>query len=193
MSHDRPNTDSGDVLTVVEYSDSGEPTSTAQVNIAIGDHEADEAVRFDERLQHLSGDLDLPLEGQLAGSTNPIAFRVSSDFQNSFTFYYCDNEVIGISLTLLGGDLEPEADMIESIRLLLLDEADDDDPDDDYVDQVLSSPAFSFHTTKERPAHFFIPLAPETDSAQWTAMGKRLCEGDRQLATALCRRAVRDR
>lgn len=145
--------------------------------------------QLSDHLKHLSGDLDLPLEGHLPASESEIAFRVSSDLQNSFTFYYLGNEVVGLSLTLAGGEPEPEAEMIDSIRLLLLDQEDREELEDEQIEQILSINQFEFHSFTERPIHLFIPLEPQPAASQQEEIHDTLIHGSLHLAMALCQSA----
>lgn len=141
--------------------------------------------QLQDHFKHLSGDLDLPLEGHLPSGKDTIAFRISSDMQNSFTFYYLENEVIGLSLTLLGGDPEPEADMIDSIRLLLLDQEGQEDLDDEQIDQILTANQFEFHSFDQRPIHFFLPVDVQSTEIDWNSVHKSTLIGSLHVAIAL--------
>ncbi len=141
--------------------------------------------QLSDRLKHLSGDLELPLEGRLPWAESEVAFRISSDLQSSFTFYYLGTEVIGISLTLLGAEPDPEAEMIDSIRLLLLDHEDREELDDEQIELILAIDQFEFHSFTQRPIHFFVPLKPQSAESHWQETQDALIHASLHLAMAL--------
>lgn len=170
-------------LTLVTFERTGQATETKQIPFSGSQFSQPLLHSLENRLKHLSGDLDLPLEGHLPGPRGEIAFRISSDFQNSFAFYYLEDEIIGLTLTLTGGEPTPEAEMIDSIRLLLLDHDDREDPDDDQIESILASDDFEFQIFEQRPVHFFVRLASD---AQETL--DDLTQASVHLAKVLCQK-----
>ncbi len=170
-------------ITLVTFEGTGQATETKQIPLTGSQFSQALLDSLETRLKHLSGDLDLPLEGHLPGPRGEIAFRISSDFQNSFAFYYLEDEIIGLTLTLTGGESMPESEMIDSIRLLLLDHEDREDPDDDQIEGILASDDFDFQTFEQRPIHFFVRLAAD---AQETL--DDLTHASLHLAKVLCQK-----
>ena len=168
-------------ISLVTFEETGQTTEVKQINLSepLFSQQLLQTIR--DRLKHLSGDLDLPLEGHLPGPTEEIVFRVSSDFQNNFAFYYLNSEIIGLTLTLTGSDPEPEAEMIDSIRVLLLDQEDHEDMDNEQIQGILENDAFAFHEFDQRPIHFLVPLGSGTDETL-----DALVRGSLHLANVLC-------
>jgi len=152
-------------ITLVKFEETGRATDVEQVGLS-------------EPL------LDLPLEGHLPGPTGEIAFRISSDLQNSFAFYYLDSQIIGLTLTLTGSDPDSEAEMIDSIRVLLLDQEDREELEDEQTQSILASQDFAFQKFDQRPIHFFVPLAADAEGTI-----SELTRGSLHLAKALCQTA----
>ena len=171
-------------ITLVNFEETGQPADVKQIDFSEPQFSEQLLQLLEDRLKHLSGDLDLPLEGHLPGPKEEIAFRVSSDLQNSFAFYYLDSQIIGLTLTLTGGDPEPEAEMIDSIRVLLLDQDDHEELDNEQVQSILASKDFAFQKFDQRPIHFFVPLAADTEGTI-----SELTRGSLHLAKALCQTA----
>lgn len=171
-------------ITLIKFEETGGATDVEQVDFSAPLFSEPLLQRLNDRLKHLSGDLDLPLEGHLPGPTDEIAFRVSSDLQNSFAFYYLDSQIIGLTLTLTGSDPDSEAEMIDSIRLLLLDQEDREELEDEQAQSILASHDFAFQTFDQRPIHFFVPLATDLEGTI-----SELTRGSLHLAKALCQTA----
>jgi hypothetical protein len=140
---------------------------------------------LNSHLGRLSGDLDLPLEGHLPMKSGKTVFRVSSDGANSFTFYYLKNDIIGLSLTLTGNDREAEAEIIDSIRLLLLETEDLEDQESDQIEKTLSVDEFDFQSFDQRPIHFFVPLVGSD-----LEVPNDLVAGSMHVALVLCQKAI---
>jgi len=168
-------------ITLVTFEETGQTVEVKQINLSGPQFSQQLLQAIRDRLKHLSGDLDLPLEGHLPGPTEEIVFRVSSDFQNSFAFYYLNSEIIGLTLTLTGSEPEPEAEMIDSIRVLLLDQEDHEDMDNEQIQGILEDDAFAFQKFDQRPIHFLVPLGSGT-----TEPLNGLIRGSLHLANALC-------
>ena len=170
-------------ITLVTFEGTGRATDVKQIPFLESQFSQALLESLQDRLKHLSGDLDLPLEGYLPGPKGEVAFRISSDFQSSFAFYYLESEIIGLTLTLTGGDPIPEAEMIDSIRLLLLDQDDREDLEDDQIESILASEEFEFHSFEQRPIHFFVELASIEKEPR-----NELIRGSLHLAKVLCQK-----
>lgn len=169
-------------ITLVTFEGTGRATEAKQIPLVESQFSEPLLQSLEDRLKHLSGDLDLPLECHLPGPKGEVAFRISSDFQNSFAFYYWDSEIIGLTLTLTGGEPIPEAEMIDSIRLLLLDQEDREDPDDDQIEDILAREEFEFQKFEQRPIHFFVSFASDAEETLDDLIHSTL-----HLAKVLCR------
>lgn len=168
-------------ITLVLFEETGQSTEVKQIDVTDPNFSRPLLEQLGSRLKHLSGDLDLPLEAYLPVQQEEIAFRISSDHQNSFAFYYLGSEIIGLSLTLTGGDPVPEAEMIDSIRLLLIDQEDREELDDEEIESILAAEDFEFQKFEQRPIHFFVPLTSEIEETL-----EELIQGSLHLAVVLC-------
>jgi len=173
-------------ITLVLFKETGQTPEVKQIDVTDASFSHPLLEQLSSRLKHLSGDLDLPLEAYLPVRHEEVAFRISSDHQNSFAFYYLGSEIIGLSLTLTGGDPEPETEMIDSIRLLLLDQEDREELDDEQAESILANGEFEFQKFVQRPIHFFVPLASEMEETF-----KELIQGSLHLAVVLCQKQHR--
>ena len=173
----------GEEITLVQFEETGQPASVTAIDLSGPQFSQQLQQLLEDRLKHLSGDLDLPLEGHLPGPTQEITFRISSDFQNSFAFYYLNSQIIGLTLTLTGGDGDPseEAEMIDSIRALLLDQEDHEELDDEQVQGILAGEGFEFQKFDQRPIHFLVPLGIDEEETL-----NELTRGGLHLAKVLC-------
>lgn len=136
---------------------------------------------FEKKLARLSGDLELPLEGQLPGDIPHIDFRIGSDLNGAYVLYYLHDEVVFASLYLRGEDDLTETELTQVFKFLLLDTADADEPSEDEIESVLASTAFDFPAVEPRPVAYTVRFSNNREEETECQHIKRM---DQHLAAA---------
>ncbi len=168
-----------ETLHVASFDLEGELTTQQAVDrVAI---ETDRVESFKRSLTKLSGDLDLPLE-VVVPDMEHLVLRICSDrHQAAYTVYYFHDEAVFASLLLPGRDLEIETELTQVLRFLLLDTSDEDEPDEEVIEEILTAPEFRFEAIETRPAT--IQIALNDDESISTEL-EQIAEIDQQVAVA---------
>ena len=171
-----------DQFTVADYDNHGAVTQIAEISST----ELDPSLLdwFEHKLARLSGDLELPLEGQLPGDFPHIDFRIGSDLNGAYVLYYLHDEVVFASLYLRGDDDVTETELTHVFKFLLLDTADTDEPSEDEIEEVLSSSAFDFPAVQSRPVVYTVQFSMDPNEQSECRHIKRM---DQHLAAAFLR------
>ncbi len=151
-------------FSVASFSADGDFLDATQVNGV--DLDPKHVEFFQTRFRHLSGDLELPLEGKLPGAFEFIEYRIGSDLSGAFVLYYFHDEVIFASLLLSGTDELAETELMQVFKFLLLDAGDEEEPSEEEIESVLSSDEFDFELISDRPVVFQIELATDADEVE---------------------------
>ncbi len=149
-----------------------------------------------EHLKWLSDDLDLPLEGKLP-EEDGLTYRITSDGRNAYIFYYDESQIVHLALLLgsvdesdnqqVAAEAKAQAqEMTDSIRLLLLDETDDDDLDAEAAAELLGAKQFDFASVPHRPVVLSVLLDETDDQDASTAL--RFARADVLLGRAFFER-----
>jgi hypothetical protein len=160
----QPNETIPQSFTIGSFSADGEFLDSTQINGI--DLEPEHVEFFQTRFRHLSGDLELPLEGKLPGDLEFIEYRIGSDLSGAFVLYYFHDEVIFASLLLSGNDELAETELMQVFKFLLLDTGDAEEPSEEEIESVLSSDEFDFELISDRPVAFQIELATDADEVR---------------------------
>lgn len=150
-------------FTVAVYSSEGD--SIGMETIETDDLDMTHLDYFEKKFKHLSGDLELPLEDRMPGSVEYLDYRIGSDRNGAYVLYYFHDEVIFASLMLSGTDAPVETELMQVFKFLLLDSDDQDEPTEEDIEEILSSPAFDFPAVEQRPAVFEVQLADPDDAS----------------------------
>jgi hypothetical protein len=166
-------------FTVADFTPEGNPESVESFDTSILNEE--HVAFFAKHLQHLSDDLELPLEGKLPVQSDFIEYRIGSESKNAaFVLYYHHDENVHISLFLRGENEEDEYELMQIIRCLLLNPNYEEDLGEEEIDSILDDARFDFEQVETRPALFTVTF--------WTAEEKdviqHIREMDRHLALA---------
>lgn len=164
---------------VANFNDEGELLTTHSVNTAELDPET--LAWFEKKTSRLSGDLELPLESRLPGEFSQIEFRIGSDRHAAYVLFYLDDEVVYASLYLRGRDEINEKELTQVFKFLLLDTSDDDDPTEEEIEEILSSPDFDFDAIADRPIAHSVQFS---DPEEGTEALNHIQNMDRHLAAA---------
>ena len=160
------------------YSAEGRCVGSESIHIRSCD--TDKVQQLKSVLGRLSGDLDLPLETQVA-SAPPIVLRICSTFHAAYSIYYVESSAKFASLILTGTDEESEFELMQVFKFLLLDESGDEDPSDDEILRLLSQDQFDFEQLIQRPIVFQIRLSDEPDTDD---LSQELADLDQCVAAA---------
>ena len=84
--------------------------------------------------------------------------------------YYFHDELIVASLLLKGVNDEPETDLLQVFKFLLLEPEgidEEEGPTDEQIDEILAIDAFDFESVSDRPALLSVvyELEPDADNA----------------------------
>jgi len=164
---------------VASFSAEGSFLNSSQVNLKNLDTE--NLQHFQDRFRHLSGDLELPMEGKLPGEFDFIEYRIGSDLSGAFVLYYLHDEVVFASLLLSGSDDFAETELMQVFKFLLLDSGEEDEPSEEEIESVLSSEEFDFGVISDRPVVFQIELPTDVEEAEQLAHVMKM---DQHLAAA---------
>jgi hypothetical protein len=166
-------------FTVADYDNDGAVIEVTEV--AIDQLDEMQVEWFEKKLARLSGDLELPLEGQLPGDIPHIDFRIGSDFNGAYVLYYLHDEVVFASLYLRGEDDLTETELTQVFKFLLLDSGDADEPSEDEIESVLASAAFDFPAVENRPVVYAVHFSNDPEEETECQHIKRM---DQHLAAA---------
>jgi len=154
------------IFKTFRYLENGELDSTSSIDT--GDLEKALVDHFAGDLKSLSGDLELPMERPLP-DVKHIEYRIGSDLKGgAFVLYYFHDELMMASLLLQGVNDEPEKDLLQVFKFLLLEPEgidEEDGPTDEEIDEVL---AFDFESVSDRPALFSVVYELEPDAHEET-------------------------
>ena len=156
------------ILKTFRYLENGELDSTSSIDT--GDLEQALVDHFTGDLKSLSGDLELPMERPVPDIKH-LEYRIGSDLKGgAFVLYYFHDELIMASLLLKGVNDEPEMDLLQVFKFLLLEPEgidEEDGPTDEEIDEVLAMEAFDFESVTDRPAVLSVvyELEPDADEA----------------------------
>ena len=158
-------------LHVAKYSADGELENQNVVEITaetvkLADH-------FKDKFKRLSGDLDLPLEEKIPGAGESMVLRICSEGTAAYVIYYYADEPILASLLLAGEKEEVEFEIMATLRFLLLQGDEDEEPDDAAIDAILAAAEFDFEAVEDRPITYQIVLDddPEVAAEVQSCMG----------------------
>jgi len=156
------------IFKTFRYLENGELDSTSSVDT--GDLDQTLVDHFTGDLKSLSGDLELPMERPVP-DIKYVEFRIGSDLKGgAFVLYYFHDELMMASLLLKGVNAEPELDLLQVFKFLLLEPEgidEEDGPTDEEIDEVLAMDAFDFESVSDRPALLSVvyELEPDADKA----------------------------
>jgi len=136
---------------------------------------------FADKFEHLSGDLELPLESRLPGNPEFMEFRIGSDLHGAFVLYYFHDEAIFTSVILSGTNDECENELLQVFKFLLLDFENNDEPSEEEIDSVLNSSYFDFDSVTVRPVVIEIQSSDRPDEADQCSLAMKM---NRHLAAA---------
>jgi len=149
-------------FSIANYSIDGD--SLGLVDFKASELEAEHFEYFQNKLKHLSGDLELPLEDKLPGDDEFLDYRIGSDINGAYILYYFHDEVIFASLMLSGSNEPTETELMQVFKFLLLDTTDAEEPTEEEIEEVLASSAFEFEAVESRPVVFEVDLADLEES-----------------------------
>ena len=128
---------------------------------------------FRKAMRNLSGDLELPYEATLPGKITHCEYRIVSELNGAaLVMFYFHDEIAVTSLLLQGLDLDREAQLIETIKCLLLEPdsvEEEEDLTDEMIDELLALEAFDFESVQPRPA--VISVLHDLDQPEPEAVG----------------------
>ena len=163
---------------IVPYSEDG--ASLESKTVSVDDLTPAHVEYFSKRFQHLTDDLELPLEATLPGESE-LRFRICSVIDGAYVTYYFQDRVVLSALLLNGSDDEIETELMEIFRFLTIDEGDSEDPTEEEIESLLNnSTQFEFAEFTERPAVFEIPYHEQGEEKQFETALKM----NRSLAAA---------
>lgn len=166
-------------FTVADYDNEG---TVIEINeVTINQLDEPQVEWFEKKLARLSGDLELPLEGQLPGDIPHIDFRIGSDLNGAYVLYYLHDEVVFASLYLRGEDELTETELTQVFKFLLLDSGNADEPSEDEIESVLASTAFDFPAVESRPVAYTVQFSNDPKEEAECQHIKRM---DQHLAAA---------
>ncbi|MFK7766343.1 MAG: hypothetical protein AB8B55_03915 [Mariniblastus sp.] len=150
------------------FSFDGSHTTSESINAV--DLQPDVLTDFVGQFGYLSGDMELPLEARLPGEFGLMAYRIKADANCGLMFYYLENQVIFASVYLTGREPETETELLDTVRYLLMETDEmEEDPTEEEIDEMLSSPMFPFADVTERPAIIEINFPTEQDESKEAA------------------------
>jgi hypothetical protein len=145
------------MLTAFRYLENGELDSTGTIDMS--DLDQTLVSHFKGDLMSLSGDLELPMERPVPDIEH-LEYRIGSDLKGgAFVLYYFHDELIMASLLLSGSHEEPENDLLQVFKYLLLEPEgidEEEGPTDEEIDEILALDAFDFESVSERPVLFSV-------------------------------------
>jgi len=156
------------IFKTFRYIENGELDSTSSVDT--GDLDQALVDHFTGDLKSLSGDLELPMERPVPDIKH-VEYRIGSDLKGgAFVLYYFHDELILASLLLKGVNDEPETDLLQVFKFLLLEPEgidEEEGPTDEQIDEILAIDAFDFESVSDRPALLSVvyELEPDADNA----------------------------
>lgn len=156
------------IFKTFRYLENGELDVTSSIDT--GDLDQPLVDHFTGDLKSLSGDLELPMERPVPDIKH-VEFRIGSDLKGgAFVLYYFHDELMMASLLLKGVNDEPEMDLLQVFKFLLLEPEgidEEEGPTDEEIDEVLAMDAFDFESVSDRPALLSVvyELDPDADKA----------------------------
>ena len=171
-------------LHVAKYSADGDLENQKLVEIAA--ETAQLASHFKDKFKRLSGDLDLPLEEKIPGAEESMVLRICSEGTAAYVIYYYADEPVLASLLLAGENEEVEFEIMATLRFLLLQGDEDEEPDDAAIDAILAAAEFDFEAVEDRPITYQVVL---DDDPEVAAQVQGFMNFDLAVAAAFIERA----
>ncbi len=151
---------------------------------------------FAARMAFLSGTLQLPLKTDLDDERSHLSYEIFNESTAAYILYYVFDDVVATTLILPGISSEDERQVMSVFRYQLLEESDEPEPTEEYIEQLLSSPDYDFESqwesgeTEPGPTSFSITFAPppghEDDMPKVAKINRELTAAF--VALASCRR-----
>jgi len=171
-------------LHVAKYFANGDLENQNQVEITA--ETAQLASHFEDKFKRLSGDLDLPLEEKIPGCDESMVLRICSEGTAAYVIYYLQDEPVLASLVLAGKDEESEFEIMTTLRFLLLQGDEDEEPDEAAIDAIMAAAEFDFEAIDDRPITYQVVL---DDDPEVTAQVQSFMTIDLAVAAAFIERA----
>ena len=171
-------------LHVAKYSVKGDLEEQNLIEIA--DETVQLASHFKDKFKRLSGDLDLPLEEKIPGAEESMVLRICSEGTGAYVIYYFADEAILASLLMAGENEETECAILDTLRFLLMQGDEDEEPDEAAIDAILAAAEFDFEAVEDRPITYQVVL---DDDPEVAAEVQRCMNFDLAVATAFIEQA----
>ena len=120
---------------------------------------------FKDKFKRLSGDLDLPLEEKIPTAEDSMVLRICSEGTAAYVIYYYADEPVLASLLMAGKNEEVEFEIMATLRFLLLQGDEDEEPDDAAIDGILAAAEFDFEAIDDRPITYQVVLDDDPEVA----------------------------
>ena len=171
-------------LHVAKYSADGNLKDQQLVEITA--ETAQLAGHFKDKFKRLSGDLDLPLEEKIPDADEAMVLRICSEGSGAYVIYYFADEAILASLLMAGKNEETECAILDTLRFLLMQGDEDEEPDEAAIDAILAAAEFDFEAIEDRPITYQVVL---DDDPEVAAQVQSFMNFDLAVATAFIEQA----
>ena len=119
-----------------------------------------------DRLQRMSGTLQLPLKVALEGVEAELSYEIYNESTAAYVLYYSGEEAVAATLIISGRENEGEAAVLSLFRYLLLEEEMEVEATDERINELLASEQFDFEAEESRPAAYSVLLVKNAGDLQ---------------------------